>query len=140
MLFPPLFVIVTSSLSKLMLAVTFWFVGFVVLYVIVPTGIFLSIQSTLASLLPLFPALSIYSNVYSPFSVNVCVFPPSTVTFSLLKLMLAITSWFVSSFILYEIVAFKSSLSIQVTFASLLPVLPALSLYSNINSLFSVNV
>ncbi len=70
------------------------------LYVIVATGTSLSIHVTSATAVPEFPASSTYLNVYVPFFVNVCVFPPSTVTFSLLKLIVAITSPFVCSNVL----------------------------------------
>ena len=62
----------------------------------VGVGSVLSIHVTFANFAPWFPALSEYLKMYSPFSVNACVFPPSTVTSSSLKLIVAITSWFVA--------------------------------------------
>ncbi len=136
--FPP--ATVTFSWSKLIVAITSVFVRFVVLYVIVATGNVLSIHVTFATAVPVFPALSTYSNVYSPFSVNVCVFPSCTVTFSLLKLIVAITSPFVASIMLYEIVGTGAVLSIQSTVAVAVPVFPKSFTNSNVNVPFSVNV
>ena len=107
---------------------------------IVASGTSLSIHVTFAFATPLFPAGPTNTNSYSPFSVNICVFPPSTVTFSLSNVIVAVTSWFVGSWVLYVIVATGKVLSIHVTFATLLPVFPASSTYSNLNSPLSVKV
>ena len=64
-------------------------------YVNVAFGNVFFIQSTLAIAVPLFPALSSNSNVYSPLSSNTCVFPSFTVTFSSLNVIVAVTFWFV---------------------------------------------
>ncbi len=137
--FPPS--TVTPSKSKLIVATTSSHVNlFAILYVIVAFGSVLRIQSTFATAVPLFPALSTKLKVYSPLSSKVCVFPPSTVTFSSSKVMLAVTGLFVFSVVLYVIVASGTFLSIQVTSAVAVPVLPVLSTYLNICVPFSVNV
>ena len=100
---PPLFSIVTSpssSFSKTTVAVTSLFVGFIVLYTTVASGTFLSIHVTSAIATPVFPAGPTYWNSYTPFSVNVCVFPPSTVTPSLSNVIVAITFLFVGFVVL----------------------------------------
>ena len=123
-----------------MLAVTSWFVGFVVLYVIVAFGNVLSIQVTFAIAVPVFPAGSIYLKVNSPFSVNVWTFPPSTITSSLSNVTVALISSFVGFVVLYVIVATGAFLSIQVTFAIAVPIFPAGPMNANSYSPFSVNV
>ena len=92
-MFPPK--TITFSISNVIVAITSWFVGFVVLYVIVAFGKVFFNQSTLAIAVPLFPALSSNSNVYSPLSSNTCVFPSFTVTSSSLKVIVAVTFWLV---------------------------------------------
>ena len=81
-------------------------------------------------------------NVYSPFSVNVCVFPPSTVTFSLSNVIVATTSWFVNSVVLYVIVG-TGAFSFSIIFIdnsessvniSTSPLLPSISTNLNITS------
>ncbi len=88
-------------------------------------GAVFSIQLTIAAAVPLLPASSIYSNMYSPFSVKVCVLPPVTVTFSLSKVTVAITSRFVLLILLYVTVGTAVCLSIQTTLATAVPLLPA---------------
>ena len=66
-----LFKIITFSLSNVMVASTFWLVIFVLSNVMVAFGVTLSIQSTFAIAVPVFPAWSTYSNVNSPFSSKV---------------------------------------------------------------------
>ena len=80
-----------------MLAVTSWFVGFVVLYVIVAFGISLSIQLTCASAVPLSPFAFSNANSYSPFCSKVYWLLPPLFTifiFSWSKLIVATTSVF----------------------------------------------
>ena len=98
--FPP--ATVTFSLSNVTVATTSWFVNSVSLYVIVANGNDLSIQVTFAVAVPSFPALSINLNINSPFSVNVCVFPPSLVV--------------VTSTSLFPLVSIIYGLSVAVTF------------------------
>ena len=62
------------------------------------------------------------------------------VTFSLSNVTVAITFWFVNSFISYVIVAFGKVLSIFVTVAVAVPAFPALSTKLNVNVPLSVNV
>ena len=127
MSFPSLFVIVTFFLSKLIVATTGWFVASVISYEILPFGTFLSIQSTFAVAVPLFPSSFVNSNVNVPFSVNVYVSFP--LLFVIVKFWsplskVATTSLFVFSVISYLTVALGVVLSIQSTFAVALPSFP----------------
>ena len=97
---PLLFNIKTSpsgSFSKTTPAVTSWFVDSIVLYTNNGSGTSLSIHVTTAFATPEFPAGPVNWNSYSPFLVNVCVFPPSTVTSSLSNVIVATTSLLVFS-------------------------------------------
>ena len=135
-----MFVIVTFSSLNVIVATTSPFVEVSGLYVIVATGLALSIQLTTAFAVPLFPDGPTNLNSYSPFSVNVCVFPPSTVTFCLSNVIVAVTSPFVGLVVLYVIVGTGTSLSIQLTSARAVPLSPFA--FSNANSYcpFCVNV
>ncbi len=116
-----------SKLSNTTVAFTSSLVGSVVLYFILAFGASLYIHVTFATAVPVFPASSTNSNVNSPFSVNVYVLLPSLfviLTFSLSKLIVAVTSWFVGSTSLYPIVATGAVLSIQFTVATAVPTFP----------------
>ena len=78
----------------LIVAITSPFVASIMLYEIVGTGAVLSIQSTVAVAVPVFPKSFTNSNVNVPFSVNVYVLFPSLFFIVMLssELKVAITS------------------------------------------------
>ena len=105
--FPLLFVIVTFSLG-FKVTVTGSIVFSVLLYSNSAVGTSLSIQSTFAVAVPLFPLTSTNSNVNSPFSVNVYVSEPLlfSIVISVLGLTkVTTTSLFVIFLVLYSISA-----------------------------------
>ena len=140
--FPPLFVIVIL-LFDVRVAITFLFVGCVVLYLISTLDVSVVILLTTAFAVPLFPALSTNSNVNIPFFVNVYVFfPPLFVILisSLASNNVATTFLFVGCVVEYFTFAVGAVLSIFLTVAVVFPLFPSSSTNSNVNVPFFVNV
>ncbi len=133
-----------TFLSNLIVDITFSFVAEVISYSTLAVGIVLSIQSTLAVILFGIPYPPTYSNVNSPFSVNVYVLLPLLFVILIYASSSSVTNvtttfLFVIVSILYISFTFKVSL-IQLTFAVAVPLFPASSSNSNVNSPFSLNV
>ena len=148
---PSLFKTVISSLGS-KVTVTGSSVRCIVLYKSLAVGASVSIQSTVISLVPTLPNSSANLNSYDALASNVIVLLPSTgfsvictscdkiVIFSLSNVIVATTSWFVSSVVLKLTSAWGGVLSIQSTRAVALPVRPSSSTNSKVNSPFSVKV
>ncbi len=139
--FPLLFVIVTFSLG-FKVTVTGFTVFSVVLYSNSAVGASLSIQSTITVIFPETPNSSIYSKLNIPFLTKVYELLPllfKTSIFEFSDVIVAVTSSFVISFLLYVTLILVGSF-IQSTFAVAVPLFPALSTNSNVNSPFSVKI
>ena len=93
----------SPSFKPTTVAITSWFVEFLVLYSIVTFGASLSIQLTTTGIVVLFPALSSNINSNFPFSLNVYeVFPSLFITLASLEIFsnVTVTSPFVASLVL----------------------------------------
>ena len=93
----------SPSFKPTTVAITSWFVGFVVLYSIVTFGASLSIQLTTTGIVVLFPALSSNINSNLPFSLNVYeVLPSLFITLASFEMFskVTITLPFVASLVL----------------------------------------